>query len=917
MGVSLLAVVLVGILVAYLTPCQLTQESEALHQDDAEKDENKPPTDVLLPSSIIPEHYDIQLQPYLDPKNFTFDGKVTILLKCVSETRNITLHINDIKADESSIIITDAGGQKPPSLNRVSEDPLRQFYILHFNSPLLKGHRYELTLAYKGNLNDQLAGFYRSSYKDAEGNTRWLATTQFQPTDARRAFPCFDEPALKATFNITIIRWRNMTSISNMRIYKTEEKGQDWVVDYFESTVRMSTYLLAFIVSDFKSAGTAKFSIWSREEAINATSYALEIGPKILHFYEQFFDIEYPLPKTDMAAVPDFSAGAMENWGLITYRETALLYDPLYSSSRNKARVATVVSHELAHQWFGNLVTPKWWDDLWLNEGFASYVEYLGVDAVHPEWQMMEQFVLDLQDVMDLDCLKSSHPVSVPVGHPDEINEIFDRISYGKGSAIIRMMNHFLGNETFRTGLTNYLNAKKYDNAVQDDLWEFLTAAQTSSAKISVKEVMDSWTLQTGYPLVTVVRDYTAGTAVVNQTRFLLNAKDADNSTSYQWEVPLTYTDSRNPDWEPKTKLWLHKSNGTLSGLPGPNDWIMVNVKEVGYYRVNYDIQNWKMLINQLFSDHQKIHTVNRAQIIDDSMDLARAGLMNYHMALNSTLYLNHEKEYLPWKSALLSFGHMDSMLCRSAIYGQWKSYVRKQLEPLYLELGWNTSENENLLKQYLRESTLSWLCGYEYKDCIDTAKAMFQRWRENPTDLTIISPNLRGIVYCAAVRHGSQDVWDFLWQQYQSTLVASERDKFMHSLACAKEPWLLTRYLDWSMNSSSGIRRQDGSYVFRSVGSKLYGRDIAFNYLRDKWNQVFELYGKSFFDISGLLKSVTSSLNTQFELSQLKDFYVKNKNKVGAAKRAFRQAIENAEDNVRWMEANYADIKVWLEALQ
>ncbi|GBO03253.1 Aminopeptidase Ey, partial [Araneus ventricosus] len=209
--------------------------------------------------------------------------------------------------------------------------------------------------------------------------------------------------------------------------------GDGWVVDRFEKTVRMSTYLLAFIVSDFGKRGTDQFSVWSRKSVIDTTAYALEVGPKILSFYETFFKVKYPLPKTDMVAIPDFSAGAMENWGLITYRETALLYDTRYSSASNMQRVATVISHELAHQWFGNLVTPRWWDDLWLNEGFASYVEYLGVNAVHPEWKMDEQFVLDdLQDVLELDCLRTSHPISLPVRHPDEINEIFDRISYGK-----------------------------------------------------------------------------------------------------------------------------------------------------------------------------------------------------------------------------------------------------------------------------------------------------------------------------------------------------------------------------------------------------------------------------------------------------------------------------------------------------
>jgi len=941
--------IVVGLVVYYAgvmgleTQCLLPGSQSSTGGDNSKPDTGvdkpkKPKVrDVRLPRHLKPELYKLELLPFIIPDNFTIRGHLELTLECVAVSKNVTLHVADMTLNNDTITLTDMKNGKKIPIEKHAYDKDREFYIAHLSQQLTPGNKYKIVIDYVANLNDDLKGFYRSVYKDlTTGEEEYIAVTQFQPTDARRAFPCLDEPAIKAKFAVTLGRTKDMTSISNMPI-KNEgvpmSDNDEYVWDVYEESVPMPTYLVAFVVSKFgfevspSTDNNVMFRIWARKDALDQIAYAKEVGPKMLEYFEEYFNVTYPLPKQDMIAIPDFSAGAMENWGLITYRETALLFKPGVSALGNKQRIAIVISHELAHQWFGNLVTPSWWTDLWLNEGFASYVEYLGVEAVQPELKLLEQFVyLDLQSVFRIDALETSHPISIPVGHPDEINEIFDRISYAKGASIIRMMDKFLSTGTFQKGLTNYLNAFKFAAAEQDDLWHYLTEQahrdNTLPEDLTVKIIMDTWTLQMGFPVVTVERDYgNSNKATIHQDRFLISkSKDNPDKHNYMWWIPITFTSPGGDFSNTKNDMWMSNTEKSkeIVNMPDDSTPVIFNIQETGYYRVNYDEKNWKMIIKQLNEDHMKIHVINRAQIIDDAINLARSGLLSYEIALGVTSYLNKEVEYIPWAAALSGMGYISQMLKRTSAYGAYKKYMKKLVDPLYNRVGYKSDPNDQPLDVFLRKLAVNWACSLGNEDCIEKAEEDFKVWMDkrlpdaeegNPIDV-----DMKSTVYCQAIRNGDEQEWDFAWERYKASNVATEKRSLLGGLSCTKEIWLLNKFLNMSLTEGSGIRKADGRSVISRIAINLVGRDLAFDFIRDKWDRVVDYYGSLSFAMAGLMKNVLSQRNTEFSLNEIETFYEKNSDTLSSAEREVKQAIEGTRGNIKWMENNYEIIYAWLQ---
>ncbi|KAG8575331.1 hypothetical protein GDO81_009524 [Engystomops pustulosus] len=883
-----------------------------------------------LPANLIPDHYDIDLRPVLK-KNaqglYVFHGESTAHFTCNIATQHVIIHSNKLNYTENPILKDEAGNTI--SANNYFLVEKTNYLVLPLNQQLEANKKYTLHTKFVGELADDLAGFYRSEYVE-DGETKIIATTQMQAPDARKAFPCFDEPGLKATFSITLRHKPDYVALSNMNISSETTDNwmqEEWRVTKFETTPKMSTYLVAFIVSQFKSIGDDRVKIWGRKRAIedyNQGEYALNVTRSILVFFEKYYGVSYPLPKSDQVAIPDFSAGAMENWGLITYRDTALLYDTKESSIGNKERVVTIIAHELAHMWFGNLVTIRWWNDLWLNEGFASYVEYLGADHAEPTWNIKDLTVLyDVHRVMAVDALTSSHPLTSKeedVNTPAEISSLFDAITYSKGAAVIRMLSSFLTENIFVEGLQSYLQEFQYKNTVYTDLWWHLQRAvyrNNITLRYEIKDIMNRWVLQMGFPVVTI--DTTRG--LVEQQHFLLDPNATVTRPSefdYLWIVPITYTTSSGA----LNNFWLHQPADIHEpfNLTGQgSNWLLANINVTGYYRVNYDDGNWDRLLEQLNKDVSAIPVINRAQIIDDAFNLARAEIINTTRALDTTTFLSKEVEYMPWQAALSSLSYHIQMFDRTEVYGPMKAYMKQQVTPLFEHFKRETKNwteiPEPLTHQYSQINAVSMACAYGIQECRELATGLFNNWKR--TGINGIHANLRSTIYCNAIAQGGEEEWNFAWEQYKSSSGTNvqEAEKLRVALSCSKEPWILNRLLEFSLDPTK-IRRQDTVSTITNVASNVAGQSLAWDFVRANWPKLRLQFGDSSFSFGNLIIGTTRRFSTEFELHQLKQFKEDNKEVgFGTGARALDQAIERTETNVRWVNKNKPIIKEWYQA--
>ncbi|KAK2539561.1 hypothetical protein Q9233_001601 [Columba guinea] len=824
---------------------EAAEEKKEEDEEEWQRRRELPPwTQPRLPRHLRPLHYNLMLTIFME--NFTFSGEVNVQLEVRNASRYIVLHahrmhIEAVRVAEDKL----AGGVR---VARSFLYPQTQVFVVVLNRSLEVQRSYNLKILFNALIENELLGFFRSSYV-LHGERRFLGVTQFSPTHARKAFPCFDEPIYKATFKISIRHQATYLSLSNMPVETSVFDEDGWVTDHFSQTPLMSTYYLAWAVCNFTYRETVTKSgvvvrLYARPDAIRRGSgdYALNITRRLIEFYEDYFKVPYSLPKLDLLAVPKHPYAAMENWGLSVFVEQRILLDPSISSISYLLDVTMVIVHELCHQWFGDLVTPVWWEDVWLKEGFAHYFEFIGTDYLYPGWNMEKQrFLTDvLHEVMLLDGLASSHPVSQEVQQATDIDRVFDWIAYKKGAALIRMLANFMGHSVFQMGLQDYLTIHKYGNAARNDLWNTLSKALKRVGKsVNIQEVMDQWTLQMGYPVITILGNQTADNVIViSQERFVYDSdaklKDpalGDNSSYASCQMTLLVAQFVWP-CEMELSLLLSEcctEHHRILDLEEAS-WLLGNINQTGYFRVNYDIRNWRMLINQLTRNHEVISVSNRAGLIDDSFNLARAGYLPQNIPLEVIRYLSEEKDFLPWHAASRALYPLDKLLDRT--------------------------ENYNIFNHFRDKSQL--ICKGQRDKCKIHAERTFNR----------IPLNVRDIVYCTGVSLMDEDVWEFIWMKFHSTTAVSEKKILLEALTCSDDRNLLNRLLNLSLNSEV-VLDQDAIDVIIHVARNPHGRDLAWKFFREKWKILNARYGEALFMNSKLISGVTEFLNTEEELRE------------------------------------------------
>lgn len=763
-----------------------------------------------LPRTVVPRRYDLVVEPDLDAG--TFRGSEDVLVEVRERVDAIVLNAADLEVSGGWL----EGPDGRLGISEVRLDPETERAHLRLPDPVEPGE-WTLHLDFAGQLSDRMLGFYRSTYRDERGVTRTVATTQFQSTDARRAFPCWDEPDLKAVFGITIVAPDQRLAISNGAEVDRVPVGDGRVRIRFSDTMPMSTYLVAFVVGPMEATDPVDVDgVPLRVVHVpgrgHLTAFALEVGAFCLRFFSGYYGIPYPDRKMDLVALPDFPQGAMENVGCVTFRDNLLLVDPETATQPELAAVADVIAHELAHMWFGDLVTMRWWNGTWLNEAFATFMEVLAVDAYRPGWERWTQFLRTRSVAFEVDALRSTRSIEYPVRSPDEAAGMFDVLTYTKGAAVLRMLEQYLGPDRFREGIRRYLVAHRFGNTETHDLWDALEAVSGEP----VRRIMDGWIWQGGYPIV--IAELGNGTARLTQERFLLSG----GSEPGAWDVPLLIR--RGNGAEP---LLVEPRGATVAVEAGQP--LIVNAGAHAFARVRYD----DALLARITRALDRLSVDERTQLVDDRWAATLAGQASAVGFCRFAEPFVDETELSVWQAILQGLSWCERLLEAGSREG-FRAWVRGLLRPAIDRIGWGPRAGEPDLVRALR-GTLVGALGVLGGD--PEVEALARRIVEDDRAGRPADPSLVAAAVAVVATSGTPEDHERYLEARESAPTPQQQLRYLYALADFRDPVLLDRTI--SLVLSDGVRPQNAPHLLaRAIANRDHG-ERAWRFVKEHWAEI------------------------------------------------------------------------------
>ena len=869
----------------------------------------------LLPDAVVPEHYDLSFRPNpqiftaTEPEesDFTFEGHAVIAINILQPVSAITLNAADLSISQAWVTPAEnlGTGQEKDRAQSVTLGSTAETATFDFGKELLPG-KYGLTITFSGIHNDQMCGWYRSRYKLSSGEERWMLASQSESTDARRIFPCWDEPEHKATFEVSVVVPKNRVAISNMHVFCSRETDDHHSLEIrFAKTPRMSTYLFTLLVGEFESLeGEAFAGPEGRSVAMGICttpgkkeqgSFALKRAIRTLEFDAHYYDFPYPLLKLDHVAIPDFAAGAMENLGAITYREPALLFDQKSSSETGKDRVCEVVDHETSHMWNGDIVTMKWWHGLWLNEACASFMELVTARALNPEFAPDDAFVAgDYANGLENDGLQNSHPIHMPINHPSEIDEAFDMIAYCKGASVLRMLENYLGADVYRDGMRLFIRRHAYGNA---DIKDFLQALEDASGQ-PVTDIMREWLLETGYPLVFVQRFKTEQGSFlsVQQKRFFYDPPE--NTADTTWKIPISVrTESGQV-----TKIFLDKP---LVSIPAAeldlSGWMKVNPGHFGFFRTFYP-EGDLLKFHQAILD-QTLPVSDRIGLLDDVFALAKAGYYNLKVLLKFLSAYKNETDRQVWETILRILAELH-LMTKGRYEKLLQNFIVELTRNTVDRLGWHQNPEDSHHTKALRGLVLqaSGIAGRE--DVIAEATDRFLR---HLTSEEIINPNLRNAVYGIVAAHGGAFEHRELQKLYRFSGLQEEQLRILAAMAEFRNPTLIEETLHFYV--SKEVRSGEVYVLMRSIALNPNARDLGWKFVKENWGIFYKMYKESKL-LGRLIESVCDKLGSEGDEENVRSFF--EAHPVLEAKRTIAQALEKIRINTDWRGREEQHLRTW-----